>query len=266
MSVVNVRGVSPPDVRIRPGETVVIIGRPGSGKSTLAGWLARDAASAIVYDTKGDTEEWVTWGLAGFQPCRTLDELYEAPRAMLVVKPRWLERSTWSRFDSPWGLALEHPFQRVPTVLIFDEVLNVFPAQHGHLGTWRILQQGRSRGHVPVILSQLANNIDTRLLRLCHHLLVMGPCQHKDDLSYLERATSCSVAPVARLARRQVAWWTQGAERWRTYDAIDPQGPHQLRPLFPSTPWPYATGIRRGWPWSRVQLEPPRVRLHMMEV
>jgi hypothetical protein len=261
----HLRGIAPPEVVIRPGETVVVVGLPGYGKTTLAEWLARDCPSSIVYSTKGDADEEAGWEAAGYVRCTSLEALEREARALLVVRPRWLDRRSWDRLECPWGLALEHPFNRVPSALIFDEVLNVFPSQGGHPGTARLLQQGRSRGHVPIILSQLANHIDTRLLRLCHHLVVMGPCRNRDDLGYLERATLCSTARLAHLGRRQVAWWRQGDDRWRCFDVIDHAGPRVLRPLFPVDPNPYAEAPARGrWPWSRMPAVEYLVPVRMM--
>jgi len=251
---VALRGLSAaPELAIRAGETVLIIGRPGTGKTTLAGRLLESAGSAIVYETKGDPLEQSDWEAAGFQRVTHPDDLRLHARAMLTVPAAWLEdRKRWTDPGHPWSAALDHPFRRRPTALLFDEVLNVFPSRGGHPGTARLLQQGRSFGITSIILSQLANNIDTRLLRLAQHIVVMGPAPGGKDLDYLRQETQTNIKPLRTLGQRSSAWYRQGDDDWTLYEPIAQSGPVELRPFVTAASYPYPAraGLPRRW-WER---------------
>src|ERR1700758_4721379 len=171
------RWVPPPPapVEVRPGETILLIGKPGTGKSTLGEWMVREASSCIVYDTKNDPDEQAKWVAAGFTAVEDPAELDHHARALMVCDPAWAGGPDSHRDRLHlWSRALDHPFHRVPTALVFDEVLNVFPVGGGHPGTLKLLHQGRSRGHVLIAGSQMATGIDTRLIQLAHHIVALG--------------------------------------------------------------------------------------------
>jgi hypothetical protein len=227
------RWVPPPPspVEVRPGETILLIGKPGTGKSTLAEWMVREASSCIVYDTKNDPDEQAKWVSAGFTAVEDPAELDHHARALMVCDPAW----TWGT-DShrdrahPWSRALDHPFHRVPTALVFDEVLNVFPVGGGHPGTLKLLHQGRSRGHVLIAGSQMATGIDTRLIQLAHHIVALGVLEGQ-QMRHLATATGSPAGRLGMLAHRQIGWRPAGGQ-WRLFHAIDRDGRH-LSDLWP---------------------------------
>lgn len=259
MSRVLLPGLSARELLIRRGETILLVGKPGTGKSTLAEWLMRDAESAIVYSTKGDPREDTAWQRCGYERVDDVRRLPQHARALLVAGPELLAD------EGRWGAALAHPLERVPTMLLFDEVHEVFPAQGTHPAARKLLHQARSWGHVLIICSQMANGIDTRLLRLAHHIVVLGKAAHADDLRYLERATGVGTRVLSRLQRRQVAWWNHEIEGWRVFHPIDPQGPQALQPLTTPESWPYpaVATTRRRW-FRHVPIPTPGVALRIM--
>lgn len=256
-------GLAPASLAILPGETVVIVGKPGTGKSTLAEWLVRGLPSVILYETKGDPDEQRAWEAAGFTRCLHPRQLRHQARAMLLVQSSWYaDHDGWKSPAHPLSMALEHPFGRVPTALLFDEP-TLFPASGGHPGTHRLLQQGRSRGHVPLILTQIANHVDTRLLRLAQHLVVLGPMSNDDELTYLRRATGADIEPLRKLRKREVAWWQHEGRVWTPFLPIVPGGPLGLQPLVDEDSWPYPAG-KGPRLWWRRSTPPLRVNLSIL--
>lgn len=213
---------------IKPGQSVVIIGRPGTGKSTLLRWLLKDAGSVIVYDSKFDPDEWPR------QPDYVLTEkageLGAYPRVVLRCKQEWFRNpEDWSAENHPWGLALDHPMQRGNTIAVFDEAIDTWPVRGGHPGTHQLIQKGRSFGVIVIVGSQLANNIDTRLLRMANHIFVMGPCKHKTEQDALFAANHANIEPLKKLKLHQIAWWSDTRDRWTVFRPIKMSRLHSLR-------------------------------------
>jgi hypothetical protein len=244
----QLRGRSP-ELVIRPGETVVIVGKPGAGKTLFARWLLDGVFSSVMYETKGDERERREWESAGFVRCTHPDELAEHARAMLVCQRSWLlDRRHWASPRHPWSLALEHPFGRVPSALLFDEVLNVFPGTDGHPGTHRLLQQGRSAGMVSILLTQMATGVDTRLWRLAQHHFVLGPVQLAEQ-GHVAAATGIAAAVVRGLGRHEIAHRHEEADAATVYQPVDLEAPGRLERRPTPSETMAAEYRRRSAPW-----------------
>lgn len=217
-----------PKIAIKPGQSVVVIGRPGSGKSTFLRWLLKDAKSVIVYDSKYDPNEWPQQ--TDYAIVEKAGELALHPRVVLRCKAEWLYNTDdWQVENHPWGIALEHPMQRGDTIAVFDEALATWPVRGGHPGTHRLVQQGRSFRVIVIVGSQLANNIDTRLLRMANHIFVLGPCRHKTELEALLAANHADTTPLQKLRSHQIAWWSDDQDHWTIFKALKVNRPHVLR-------------------------------------
>jgi hypothetical protein len=247
---------SAPELAIRPGETVVIVGKPGAGKTLFARWLLAGVRSAVMYETKGDAREQADWAAAGFVACTHPDELLEHARAMLVCQRSWLfDRRRWTDPRHPWSLALEHPFMRVPSALLFDEVLNVFPGTDGHPGTHRLLQQGRSAGMCSILLTQMATGVDTRLWRLAQHHFVLGPVQVAEQ-PHVASATGIAVGIVRGLGKHEIAWRHEEADAATVFEPVDLAAPGLLTPRPSASDLVRAEYLRRQTPWWRRNAAP----------
>jgi len=210
------------------GQSVVIIGRPGTGKSTLLRWLLRQVQSVIVYDSKWDPSEWVDE--PDYIITEDISDLSRYERVILRCPSSWLhDRKSWELLDHPWALALEHPMQRQSTVAAFDEALSTWPVEGGHPGTHRLIQQGRSFRVTTVVGSQLANNIDTRLLRMANQIFVLGPCKNNTELDCIFKACRVDTAPLALLKKHQIAWWQEDKDYWTIFKPLKINKPSRLR-------------------------------------
>ena len=220
-----------PAVTIAAGSSVVVIGRPGSGKSTLIRWMVGQSNSVVVYDAKWDPEE--EWSLInGFHVIEHVAELGRYARVALRCPMHWFTRSQWGTPDHPWGEALEYPLSRRNTIAVFDEALATWPGEGGHPGTHRLIQQGRSFGVTTMVGTQLANNIDTRLLRMAKHVFVLGPPLHRTDLECLTAACRLDSEPLATLKEHEIAWWHESATKWTIFRPIRRNRPNFLVKRF----------------------------------
>lgn len=205
-------------IDIKLGQRVVIIGRPGTGKSTFLRWLLKDVKSIVVYDSKYDPEEWPKqkdYSIVG-----RASELYLHARVILQCPMAWLTTSeNWDSENHPWSIALEHPMRRGNTIAVFDEALHTWPVRDSHPGTHRLVQQGRSFGVTTIVGSQLANNIDTRLLRMTNHIFVLGPCRHATELESIFRATQINIHPLTKMRKHEIAWWSEERDEWIVFKA-----------------------------------------------
>jgi hypothetical protein len=94
---------------------------------------------------------------------------------------------------------------------------------------WEMWRAGRVVLRVPQVWSfrvtvgvgtQIANHIDTRLLRLAKHVFVMGPEAHEDDIEHVSRRTRCDPEPLRKLRKWEVAWWREGARKWTVFRPV----------------------------------------------
>src|SRR3979490_1669624 len=92
-------------IRIRLGQSVIIIGRPGTGKSTLLRWLLKHVGSVIIYDSKYDPEEWPAQ--TDFDIVERASELNNHARVVLRTQAEWLDnKEEWDAPGHPWSVAL----------------------------------------------------------------------------------------------------------------------------------------------------------------
>lgn len=209
---------SPKKLSIRLGQRVVIIGRPNTGKSTFLRWLLKNVKSVVIYDSKYDPDEWPQQN--DYCIIGKASELSLHTRVVLQCPLNWLNNSeNWDSESHPWSIALEHPIRRRDTIAVFDEALLTWPVRDSHPGTHRLVQQGRSFGVTTIVGSQLANNIDTRLLRMTNHILVLGPCKHGIELDNIQKATQLNAYPLTKLKRHEIAWWSEETDKWIVFRA-----------------------------------------------
>jgi energy-coupling factor transporter ATP-binding protein EcfA2 len=217
-----------PLFEIKPGQSVILIGRPGTGKSTFLRWLLKESKSVVVYDSKYDPDEWLSQ--PDYVNIEKVSELGRYPRVVLKCPLPWLlNREEWETINHPWGIALEHPIKRTNTIAAFDEALATWPNRGGHPGTHRLIQQSRSFNVILIIGSQLANNIDTRILRMANHVLVFGPCKNQNDLDYILNATSIDTTPLTKLRKHEIAWWSDESSQWILFRRIRVKRLRKLR-------------------------------------
>jgi hypothetical protein len=232
-----------PVLLLEAGTRAAMIGRPNSGKSTLQRALVHDAPGVLVYDT---SEEQGWQSMPGYQVVADPRLLTEA-RAVLRVDVEWLrDREGWTKPGTPgwnWTLALRVPMDRGDTVLVYDEALMTLPSSGGHDGAHRQQQVGRRRRVTVLVGTQLANNIDTRVLRLCEHLFAFQTINFTDWQAIREaRGIDGQVLRVLR--PNEFAYHHAREHAWRVFRPIDPTRPDRLRERA-WTPTPEQAA--RGW-------------------
>lgn len=238
-------------IRVDAGSSLLVVGAPGNGKSWWIQWLTREVPSLVVYDSKWERkDEWDE--KQGLRAVTRPEEMGAWGRVVLRVPLEWVRgRRDWVDAQHPWGRALEHPMQRRECVAVFDEAYMTWPAEGGHPGTHRLAQQGRAPGVTLVVGMQITNHVDTRLMRLAGHVVVLGGAPYEDDVENLVRKTRVEGSPLRGLRRHEVAWWDREREprRWRVFRKIRRGGRLRLVEIAGGVPdrWGLSGAQQRAW-------------------
>lgn len=259
-----------PELRLEPGLHGAVIGGTGTGKTTFMQWLLHYARSVLVYDAKYITPgryvpgEWQ--GAPGYQVAGHPSDATEARVVLRVPAAALRDTAGWKVPGSEgwwWTLALKLPMQRGETIAVIDEALGTLPANGAHHGAHELLQWGRASGILTLVGSQLANNIDTRVLRMAHWLICFRTT-NGTELGHLERSLNgldCSV--LTRLRKRKGKRGGEFAyhdvtigDHWRVFRAVDLARPGWLREKPQRSWW-----RRRRWLLGLWALSLPAVAL-----
>jgi hypothetical protein len=212
-----------PTIRFAAGTRAAFIGRPGSGKTTLIQWLLRKADSVLVYDTKMDPEEWQSQ--TDYAVTGNAGDVQRRGRHVLKVPVAWLrDVKGWGREGTDgwnWTVALDAAMARGQTWTVYDEALLTLPWQSGHPSAHRQFQQGRSAGVGTFVGSQMANNLDTRVLRLAEHVIAFR-IHHHIDREELQNALSVDCRVLSQLRDHEFAYCHESAKTaWVVFRPIN---------------------------------------------
>jgi len=213
--------------RLAAGDRAVFIGLPRSGKTNLIAALLQGVRSFVVIDSKRHPDEWATWAkrngvLVTSDPAeidRRGDQGAIAnPRIIVQVTSRALrDRGHWgaNNGDGPggtWTKILEAIIargRRYSTVVVFDEVIQTLPAGASHPLAWEIYEQGRAFGVSCWAGSQIANRMDTLVIRLAEHCFAFWMGNRKEQ-QLLAEARGLDCALLASLEQHHFAYQQVG--------------------------------------------------------
>lgn len=215
--------------RLAAGDRAVFIGQPKSGKTNLQAALAAGVASLVVIDSKRHPEEWGAWArkqgvLVSSDPAeinrRDESGKLANPRLVIQITSRALrDRGGWSRPGSDgarWTQILEQlqfRGRRVPTLVIFDEVLQTLPSGASHPLAWELYEQGRAFGISCWAGSQIPNRMETLVIRLAEHCFSFWMGNRKDQQILADcRGVDCG--ELARLQVHHYAYHHNGERQW----------------------------------------------------
>jgi hypothetical protein len=195
--------VDPGRIHIRRGERVVINGIQGQGKSNLLAWLIEPQPSAVIFDPKGLAEEWTSWGARhGYVVTSDPAAISRQPKVVYLVDQLALEdRAGWSRPGSTgysWSEALRRTFERGNTDIVFEESLQLLPANGPHPQARRIILQSRGPGSTLWYLIQRPINFDLMALRTAEHVF-SAAIFNGEDLTLLRKERGADPSPLTQL-------------------------------------------------------------------
>jgi len=195
--------------KLGQGDRAVFIGLPKSGKTNLEAALCASVKSLVVIDSKRHPEEWADWAkargvLVTNDPAQInlrKDGQLVNPRIVIQVSSRALrDRAGWKKPGSVgwvWTEILEAIIargRRVSTLVIFDEVLQTLPSGSAHPLAWEMYEQGRAFGLSIWAGSQIANRMETLVIRLAEHCFSFWMGNPKEQRLLADcRGLDCSV-------------------------------------------------------------------------
>lgn len=213
--------------RLAAGDRAVFIGLPRSGKTNLIAALLQGVRSFVVIDSKRHPDEWVAWAksngiLVTSDPAeinRRDDKggLVNA-RIIFQISSRALgDRGGWdpNHKGSPgnvWTQALDAIIargRRFSTIVVFDEVIQTLPAGASHPAAWEIYTQGRAFGVSCWAGSQIANRMDTLVIRLAEHCFAFWMGNRKEQ-ELLSQARGIDCAVLSSLEQHHFAYQQVG--------------------------------------------------------
>jgi hypothetical protein len=211
--------------RLAAGDRAVFIGLPRSGKTNLIAALLQGVKSFVVIDSKRHPDEWAAWAktkgiLVTSDPTeinRRGDEGGLAnPGIVIQVTSRALrDRGGWTHPGATghvWTQILEAIVargRRYSTLVVFDEVIQTLPSGSSHPLAWEIYEQGRAFGVSCWAGSQIANRMDTLVIRLAEHCFAFWMGNRKEQQLLTEaRGVDCSV--LASLEQHHFAYQQVG--------------------------------------------------------
>ena len=196
--------------KLAAGERVVFIGLPKSGKTNLIAALIGSVKSFVVIDSKRHPDEWAAWARAQGILVTTNPADINArddngrllnPRVIFQISSRALrDRGGWKSpgaMGYVWTEALEAILargRRFSTLVVFDEVLQTLPSGSAHPLAWELYEQGRAFGVSCWAGSQIANRMETLVIRLAEHCFAFWTGNKKEQQILAEcRGLDCSV-------------------------------------------------------------------------
>lgn len=210
--------------RLGQGDRAVFIGLPRSGKTNLEAALAEPVKSLVVIDSKRHPDEWAAWAkargvLVTSDPAQInlrKDGQLVNPRIVIQVSSRALrDRAGWKKPDSVgyvWTEILEAIIargRRVSTLVIFDEVLQTLPSGSAHPLAWEMYEQGRAFGLSIWAGSQIANRMETLVIRLAEHCFSFWMGNPKEQ-QLLASCRGLDCAELATLEQHHFAYQQNG--------------------------------------------------------
>jgi hypothetical protein len=199
--------------RLAAGDRAVFIGLPRSGKTNLIAALLQGVRSFVVIDSKRHPDEWAAWAKTqGILVTSDPKEINRRegdngsgtlanPRIIIQITSRALrDRGGWTHPGATghtWTEILEAIVargRRYSTLVVFDEVIQTLPSGSSHPLAWEIYEQGRAFGVSCWAGSQIANRMDTLVIRLAEHCFAFWMGNRKEQQLLAEaRGLDCSV-------------------------------------------------------------------------
>lgn len=195
--------------RLAAGQRAVFIGLPGSGKTNLIAALLGGVKSFVIIDSKRHPDEWAAWAkrqgilvtsIPADISARDDNGRLLNPRIVFQISSRALrDRGGWKTQAATgyvWTEALEAIIsrgRRFSTVVVFDEVLQTLPSGSAHPLAWEIYEQGRAFGLSCWAGSQIANRMETLVIRLAEHCFAFWMGNKKEQQILTEcRGLDCA--------------------------------------------------------------------------
>jgi len=215
--------------KLAPGERAVFIGQPKSGKSNLQAALLSGVRSFVVIDSKRHPDEWAAWARAqGILVTADPAEINRRddkgrlanPRLIIQVTSRALgDREGWKRPGTNGYVwteileALQARGRRFSTLVVFDEVIQSMPAGATHPLAWELYTQGRAFGISCWAGTQVANRMETLVMRLAEHCFAFWVGNRKDQ-QLLADARGVDCAVLSTLQEHHFGYHQNGMREW----------------------------------------------------
>jgi hypothetical protein len=169
-----------------------------SGKSNLIAWLLEDCTSVVIVDSKRHPEEWGAWGPRhGYLVTGEEEAISRAHKVVWQVDmTALLDINGWRRPGHPgyrWTDGLQRIMRRGKTVVVFDELVHVLPANRQHPAAIQILTQGAAWKLSAWGGSQYANRVETMIVRGAVHCYAFQLAPIDRELMERGRGLNCDV-------------------------------------------------------------------------
>jgi len=211
-------------VRIVPGSRALFIGLPGYGKTNLCMALLAGQQSAVIWDAKHRTDEWLSpqWAKRfGYVITSDPEAIKVYPKVIFEVDDLWLQdRQGWAKPERAafaWTRALQYAYDRGHTIQVHDEALSTLPSVAFHPLARKAATQGRAGGTTLFVNMQAPTWTDTMTMKMAEHVFIFWT-NNREDLEAIRSLRGIDPAPIADLKGHDFAYHRAGAAALVVYD------------------------------------------------
>jgi hypothetical protein len=180
--------------------------------------------SAVVFDPKGDPQEWASWGPAhGYAVSNQVEDIKRFPKVVYLVDQLALDdRAGWKKQGSDgytWTDALIAAYNRGNTTVVFEEGHGTIPV---NANPWarKVITQGRSLGLSTWTAVQRSSWVDPFVIRMAEHVFCFALFDD-GDLAVMRERRGIPCDLLAQLGPREFGYHRLGSREWIRCPPID---------------------------------------------